>query len=270
MRRLALLATILVAGCGGSSHPRPAPSRTATATATPKPRTDAAAVFARSHIPVLCYHQIRDPTAADSAADRVYIVSPRAFAAQMKALDAAGYTPVNGYVFAAHAATGYKLPHKPVLITLDDGSEGQYTRALPVLRAHRFTATFFPMTVVLGKPGWLTKAQVKALDRQKFTIGAHTWDHHPVPQYAGDDWKLQLQQPKAELEQLLGHPVTLFAYPYGEWAASAIPHLKQAGYHAAFQLADKQDHANPLWTLRRIIVPDESGTTLLEQMRKDF
>jgi peptidoglycan/xylan/chitin deacetylase (PgdA/CDA1 family) len=270
MRRLALLATILIAGCGGSSHPRPAPSRTATATATPKPRTDAAAVFARSHVPVLCYHQIRDPTAADSAADRVYIVSPRAFAAQMQALDKAGYTPVNGYVFAAHAATGYKLPRKPVLITLDDGSEGQYTRALPVLRAHRFVATFFPMTVVLGRPGWFTRGQVRALDRLKMTIGAHTWDHHPVPQYAGDDWRVQIEQPKAQLEKLLGHPVRIFAYPYGLWNEAAFAHLKAAGYTAAFQLSDKLDRAAPNWTLRRIIVPEWTGTRLLREIRADF
>ena len=219
---------------------------------------------------MLCYHQIRDPTPADSATDRQYIVSPRAFAAQMRALDDAGYTPVNGYAFVAHATTGYKLPHRPVLITLDDGSEGQYTRALPVLHEHHFTATFFPMTVVLGKPGWLTRGQVRALDRAKMTIGAHTWDHSAVPDYKGDDWKVQLEQPKAELEKLLGHPVRLFAYPFGLWSAAAFPHLKNAGYLAAFQLADKLDRAAPQWTQRRIIVPEWTGTRLLREIKADF
>jgi peptidoglycan/xylan/chitin deacetylase (PgdA/CDA1 family) len=258
---------LLLGGCGGS-HPRPAPPPKPSR--TPAPRTDAAAVAARAHIPVLCYHQIRDPTPADSARDRQYIVSPRAFAAQMRALDDAGYTPVNGYAFVAHATTGYSLPRRPVLITLDDGSEGQYTRALPVLRAHRFVATFFPMTVVLGRPGWFTRGQVRALDRLKMTIGAHTWDHHPVPQYAGDDWRVQIEQPKAELEKLLGHPVRIFAYPYGLWNEAAFAHLKAAGYTAAFQLSDKLDRAAPTWTLRRIIVPEWTGTRLLREMRVDF
>src|SRR4051812_31751292 len=93
-RYLAGISVLVLAGCGGSSKPSPHP--TATASATPRPRTDPAAVAARAHIPVLCYHQIREPTVADSAAARTYIVSPSAFAAQMRALDRAGYTPVSG------------------------------------------------------------------------------------------------------------------------------------------------------------------------------
>jgi peptidoglycan/xylan/chitin deacetylase (PgdA/CDA1 family) len=263
MRRLRwLLAGALLAGCGGS-HPRPEPPR-------PSPRTDPAAVAARARIPVLCYHQIREAMAADSAQDRQYIVSPRTFAAQMRALDDAGYAPVGADALVAHTARGARLPRRPVLITLDDGYEDQYRRAVPVLRRHRFTATFFPMTVVLGKPGWMTRGQVRALDRAGMTIGAHTWDHHAVPDYAGDDWRVQLEQPKAELEQLLGHPVRVFAYPSGLWSTGAFEHLKAAGYTAAFQLSGKLDRAAALWTLRRIVVPEWTGTRLLREIRRDF
>lgn len=262
-----LLAAAFLVGCGGAK-PRPAP--TPQPKRTPAPRTDPAAVSARAHIPVLCYHQIRDPTPADSAQDRQYIVSPRAFAAQMQALDDAGYAPVGAGALVAHAARGTKLPKRAVLITLDDGSQGQYTRALPVLRRHRFTATFFPMTVVLGKQGWMTRGQVRALDRAGMTIGAHTWDHQAVPEYEGDDWRVQLEQPKAELERLLGHPVRVFAYPFGLWSTSAFAHLRAAGYTAAFQLSDKLDRAAPIWTLRRIIVPGWTGTRLLQELRRDF
>ena len=47
-------------------------------------------------VPVLCYHQIRTPTGADSAADRQYIVSPSALDKQLQALADAGYTPISG------------------------------------------------------------------------------------------------------------------------------------------------------------------------------
>jgi len=67
---------VALAGCGGSSpkkNEEPSPERTPAATPRPK---DAAAVAARAaHIPVLCYHQIRAATGADSATDRQYIVS---------------------------------------------------------------------------------------------------------------------------------------------------------------------------------------------------
>src|SRR3954471_18589427 len=130
-RYLAGILAVAVAGCGGSAKPSPHP--TAKAKATPRPRTDAAAVAARAHVPVLCYHQIREPTAADSASARTYIVSPAAFAAQMRALDRAGYTPVTGDQLVAHLARGAPLPRRPVLLTFDDSSAGQYENALPIL-----------------------------------------------------------------------------------------------------------------------------------------
>jgi peptidoglycan/xylan/chitin deacetylase (PgdA/CDA1 family) len=157
-----------------------------------------------------------------------------------------------------------------VLLTFDDASKGQVSRALPLLRAHHFTATFFVMTVVLGKPGWMTRADVRTLDRAGMTIGAHTWDHHPVPQYSGADWARQIDEPTRELEQIVGHRIGVFAYPFGLWSASAFPHLRNARLRAAFQLADKLDRGHPLYTLRRIIVPQESGAALLRQMREDF
>jgi peptidoglycan/xylan/chitin deacetylase (PgdA/CDA1 family) len=261
------MAALLLAGCGGSHHPRPPRP---TAQATPTPRTDAAAVAARARIPVLCYHQIRTPTGADGADARPYIVRPSVFAAQMRALAKAGYTTITGDQLVAHLLRGAALPRNPVLLTFDDASAGQYTHAYPVLRRHRFKATFFIMTVVLGKPGWLTRGQVRALDRAGMTIGAHTWDHKPVPQYTGGDWDTEVTAPTRDLRRLVGHPIRLFAYPYGLHDSKAIPHLWGAGLRAGFQLAERLDRHHPLWTIRRIIVPEISGQRLLREMREDF
>ena len=88
------------------------------------------------------------------------------------------------------------------------------------------------------------------------TIGPHTYDHHAVPQYTGEDWDTQLVAGRPRSwPRIVGHPVRLFAYPFGLWDREAFAHLDAAGYVAAFQLADKLDHRDPLWTLRRIIVP---------------
>jgi peptidoglycan/xylan/chitin deacetylase (PgdA/CDA1 family) len=262
------MAALLLAGCGGS-HPRPAPPQPARS-ATPTPRTDVAAVAARARIPVLCYHQIRAPTSADGADARPYIVRPSVFAAQMRALAQAGYRTVTGDQFVEHLARGARLPRKPVLLTFDDASAGQYTHALPVLRRHHFVATFFIMTVVLGKPGWLTRGQVRALDRAGMTIGAHTWDHKPVPQYTGTDWDTEITAPTRDLQRLVGHRIRLFAYPFGVHDSKAIPYLWRSGLRAAFQLAERLDRRHPLWTIRRMIVPEISGRQLLREMHDDF
>jgi peptidoglycan/xylan/chitin deacetylase (PgdA/CDA1 family) len=266
----ALALAFILAACGSGADRAASATPTPRAARTPAPRTDLASVAARSHVPVLCYHQLRAPGPGDGPQDRPYIVDPRTFARQMAALDRAGYRTVRAEAVVAHLAKGTPLPPRSVLLTFDDGTAPQYRVALPVLRRHGFTAAFFPMTVALGKPGWLTRRQVRDLDRRGMTIGAHTWDHHAVTEYGEDDWARQIDAPAQELARIIGHPVRMFAYPYGRYTPEAIPHLWQAGLTAAFQLSGEVDPQHPMWSIRRIIVPAWSGDRLLRELRDDF
>jgi peptidoglycan/xylan/chitin deacetylase (PgdA/CDA1 family) len=245
---------------------REAPARTATQTPTPTttpagkpvtalPRPGRAVVRSRTGVPVLCYHQIREPTADDSATARTYIVRPADFRAQIADLARRGYMTISPDQYYRHLTVGAPLPPRPVMITLDDATVGQWPVAVPALARHRFTATFFVMTVVLDHGPWLTRAQVRKLARLGHTVAAHTWDHHPVTGYTGSDWTTQLARPIAELTELAGRPVRYFAYPYGEWDRRAFRRLAAAGILAAWQLADAPlDPTEPLLTLRRRIV----------------
>jgi peptidoglycan/xylan/chitin deacetylase (PgdA/CDA1 family) len=225
-------------------------------------------ILARSHVPVLCFHQIRPWRAGDSPAARAIITPPQRFADQIAALARAGYTTITPDQLLGYLQFGVRLPDRPVLLTFDDASQGQYTAALPVLTKYRFTATFFVMTVVLDKPHWLSRNQVRELHRRGMTIGAHTWDHHPVTGYAGADWRTQLIEPARELSHLTGAPVRFFAYPYGVWNSAALPHVASAGYQAAFQLSEPQDPARPLLTIRRILaVSHLDGPALIRQLK---
>ena len=66
---LVVVVAFALGACGGSPKPEPR-AAAADAEPTPAPRTDVAAIAARAHVPVLCYHQIRPQTSADSAQDR--------------------------------------------------------------------------------------------------------------------------------------------------------------------------------------------------------
>jgi peptidoglycan/xylan/chitin deacetylase (PgdA/CDA1 family) len=267
-RWAALILALTLVGCGGSAE---GPTHSAPRkTQAPAPPTDVASVAARADIPVLCYHQIRAQTASDGAAARPYIVAPAVLSEQMQALDEAGFHTITADELVAHVARGARLPSKPVLLTFDDASAGQFTSALPILRRHEFVATFFVMTVVLDKPGWLTRRQVRSLDRAGMTIGAHTWDHHAVPDYTDADWRTQIDEPTHSLARLVGHPIRFFAYPFGLWDPGAIPHLWRAGLRAAFQLGERLDRHHPLWNLRRIIVPEWSGRQLVREIGRSF
>jgi peptidoglycan/xylan/chitin deacetylase (PgdA/CDA1 family) len=111
----------------------------------------------------------------------------------------------------------------------------------------------------------LTKEEIKKLSDTGNVIGAHTWDHHMVTKYSGDDWNTQLVKPKSKLEEITGTPVTYFAYPFGLWNKAAIVEIKKSDYEMAFILSTKRDSVDPLYTIRRMIV---SGTWNTEGMMK--
>ena len=81
---------------------------------------------------------------------------------------------------------------------------------------------------------------------------------------------MSCNEPRRELSGIVGHPVTLFAYPDGVFGPGVYARLRRAGYAAAFQLADRLDRRDPLWSIRRIIVPEMSGADLVRSVREDF
>ena len=231
---------------------------------------DAASILAKPEVPVLCYHQIRDYRASDSRTSRTYIVPVSKFSEQMQALADSGYQTILPDDLYAYLVMGKSLPAKPVVITFDDSREDQYTAALPELDKHGFKAAFFIMTVALGKPGYMSREQVKTLADQGHTVGSHTYDHKNVKHYTPDDWVDQVQKPSVQLQTITGKPVKYFAYPFGLWNKDAIAKLKDHEFKAVFQLADKRDENDPMHSIRRIIVPDWSGKTLVNVMKRSF
>ena len=243
-------------------HSLPVPTR-----AIPR----ASVILGRKQVPILCYHQIRDWKPTDSKVSRDYIVPPAAFAAQMRMLADSGYHTISPDQLYAYLVSGSRLPEKPVMLSFDDTDLDQFTTGYPEMKKYGFKGVFFIMTVSLGRPHYMSREQVRELSEEGNIIGAHTWDHHNVKQYKGNDWKVQLDKPTQQLETITGKPIRYFAYPFGLWNEQAIPELKKRDFKAAFQLITKRDQQEPLYTIRRIIVPGYwSLNTLHNAMLKDF
>ena len=234
-------------------------------------RADAATILARPQVPILCYHQIRDWTAKDSKNAKDYIIPVAQFKAQMKMLADSGYHTILPDQLYAYLTTGAPLPSKPVMLTFDDTDLDQFTVARPTLEKYGYKAVYFIMTVSLGRPRYMSKAQVKQLSDEGNVIGSHTWDHHNVKKYQGQDWVTQIEKPTKVLEEITGKKVNYFAYPFGLWNPEAIPELQKRGMDAAFILAEKRDPKDPLFTIRRIIASGYwSPRTLHNSMVQSF
>lgn len=228
---------------------------------------DAATILARKEVPILCYHNIKDFSASAGEMTKTYTVKPANFAEQMKALSDAGYHSVLPNQLYDYLVYNKPLPAKPVMITFDDTRGEQYSIGAAEMKKYNFKGVFFVMTVSINRPNYLSKEEIKSLSDSGNTIAAHTWDHHMVTKYAGEDWNTQLVKPKVKLEEIIGKPITNFAYPFGLWNKEAIPEIKKSGYQMAFILSTKRDSIDPLYTVRRMIV---SGNWSTERMMKSM
>jgi peptidoglycan/xylan/chitin deacetylase (PgdA/CDA1 family) len=274
-----LFITCAFAYCKESKNKVPStPAAAAPAATAPKTDTvqnpvpaDAKTILSRTQVPVLCYHRLREWKPNEKASMKAYIVPVANFRAQIKMLADSGYTAITPDEYYAYLAWGKPLPAKPVMITFDDTSGEHYTIAAPELEKYGFKGAFFIMTVSIGRPGYMSRDQIKALSDKGHVIASHTYDHHNVKKYEGEDYDKQMLKPKEKLESITGKKVDYFAYPFGEWKQAAIPELQKRQYKAAFQLVGKRDSLYPLYTIRRMIVPGGwDGTTLSKWMNNNF
>ena len=226
---------------------------------------EAAAILARKEVPILCYHNIKDFSASAGEMTKTYTVKPAAFAEQMKALSDAGYHSILPHELYDYLVYNKALPSKPVMITFDDTRGEQFSIGAAEMKKYNFKGVFFIMTVAINRPNYLSESEIKTLSDDGNCIAAHTWDHHMVTKYAGEDWNTQLDKPKKRMETIIGKPIDYFAYPFGLWNTAAIPELKKSNYKMAFILATKRDSINPLYTVRRMIV---SGNWSTDKMMK--
>jgi len=237
----------------------------------PVAANDLAAILLKKEVPVLCYHHIRPARPGESATMKNYSVSPASFAEQMKALHDSGYQailPDQLYNYLLHNGP---LPEKPVMLTFDDTDEEQYSIGATEMNKYGFKGVYFIMTVSINRPRYMSKEQIKNLSDSGHEIAGHTWDHHMVTKYTGEDWDTQLLKPRRQLEEITGKKIRYFAYPFGLWNRAAITEIASRDYKLAFILSSKKDSTQPLYTVRRMLVPGTWSTPgLLKAMRSTF
>jgi peptidoglycan/xylan/chitin deacetylase (PgdA/CDA1 family) len=196
----------------------------------------------RRAVPILMYHQVL-PDAPP--AFREYTVTARAFAAQMRWLSVAGYTPIGLDLLLAHRESGAPLPRRPVVITFDDGFRGCEEYAMPTLQACGFTATFYLVAGLVGRTSrWLLRARgiefpimswnsARSLEAAGFTCAAHSLTHPRLGELSEAKCRDELSRSREILQQELGHRVDHLAYPFGSLRAETRRIAADVGYRSA-------------------------------------
>ena len=186
-----------------------------------------------TYVPILYYHYIRvNPNPRDRVGFSLS-TPPAMFQAQMQYLADHGFHVVSLHQAVVAIKNHPGLPSRPIVLTFDDGYADFFTAAVPILRSHGFTATNFVITGRMGRSGFMTPNQVVAADGMGFTIGAHTVDHVALAAQPPARGAWEMRQSKLTLEELLGHPIVDFAYPYGSFNQYDMAQAKTLGFETA-------------------------------------
>jgi peptidoglycan/xylan/chitin deacetylase (PgdA/CDA1 family) len=118
----------------------------------------------------------------------------------------------------------------PVVLSFDDGDESCYTMAAPILERHGLRADFFIVTQWIGQPGFMTSDQLRDLLSRGHGIHSHTRTHPRLPELTTAQIEDELNRSKAELEAILGRPVTQLSIPGGAYDERVIEIAKRTGY----------------------------------------
>ncbi len=190
------------------------------------------------NLPVLMYHSVESNGGTYSA-------TPEKFKADLESVINAGYTPVSFDEVIAYVYDGKELPQKPVVITLDDGYENNYTTVFPILKQLNAKAEIFAIAgfINVGESA-LSRTEAKELNDSEYAaVGCHTYNLHEDPQHVGvvrnknenfRQWEHLFRNDLLTAKQLfsdfLGENPVKFAYPHGSFSAETENVLREAGY----------------------------------------
>jgi peptidoglycan/xylan/chitin deacetylase (PgdA/CDA1 family) len=206
---------------------------------------------------VLAYHGIADvPLTRDWY--RLF-VRPEEIRRHIARLRAWGYRIVTFGELAAAARDGNA--RGLAALTFDDGLADN-AASLPGLLAETGTAaTVFVISGRLGRSHpdapWAriaTADEVRSLHAAGVEIGAHTVSHVDLTQLDHAGALAELAGSKQQLEEVVGAPVDVAAYPFGAVNGTVVEACRDAGFAAACGSRGRGDWSEPLNLPRQDVV----------------
>jgi peptidoglycan/xylan/chitin deacetylase (PgdA/CDA1 family) len=203
-------------------------------------------------VPILMYHYVDDtPPPAGPYADGL-TVRTNDFVAEMNYLVEGGYHTVSlADVYLAMAGEK-QLPEKPVALTFDDGGLDNYEVAFPLLKEYGLTGTFFVITGSVGKEGQMDWDMLREMASQGMSIQSHTVSHPDLRGVSESRLASELADSRSAIEEVIGEPSYVLAYPSGAYDGQVIEATRAAGYVMAVA-TDKGKEGDPagVYEMRR-------------------
>jgi peptidoglycan/xylan/chitin deacetylase (PgdA/CDA1 family) len=192
-------------------------------------------------VPVFLFHGLTNSEGAvASSRERDYWIRGARFREHLNQIRRSGYrawlleelwhegqrTP------STSASHGNTWQASRVALTFDDGLTSAYEIAYPLLLEAGVRADFFVNTASIGKPGFLSWAQILEMQRAGMSFQSHSHEHVYLTRLPASDLEGQLRDSKRILENRLGKPVVFLSVPYGELDGRVTHAARYLGYRA--------------------------------------
>jgi peptidoglycan/xylan/chitin deacetylase (PgdA/CDA1 family) len=181
-------------------------------------------------VPILMYHVIAAPPAG--APFPGLYVEPQLFAAQMRALEQAGWHAVTPDQVEANWREGRPLGSgKPIVISFDNGYQSQYTQALPVLRRLGWVAEEnIQLSGLPPSQGGLLQRQIRGMVAAGWELDTQGFSHADLITLDAAQLHYQVAVSRQTIRSRFDVPVNWFCYPSGHYDATVVAAVKAAGY----------------------------------------
>lgn len=216
-------------------------------------------------VPSLMFHYVSWLPASDPnmALRRDLTVSPTDFEGMLKYLRDNGYHTITTKDLWWTLDQTAPLPPKPVMLTFDDGYADAYSVVLPLLQQYGMTGTFFVTVNLVDRPGYISRAQVRALADAGMDVESHAMDHVSMMRPLNDQI-YQMCRARDFLSAWTGTDVRHFAYPSGDYNDLSGTALTTCGYLSAYKKAGGSvQSSNAMYLLQRARVHGQSGVAAL-------
>jgi peptidoglycan/xylan/chitin deacetylase (PgdA/CDA1 family) len=194
---------------------------------------------------ILGYHKIGPPS--PGAWETWFYVPEETFVTQLTHLRDDGWQVIDLATFLRGLEAPESLPLRAALITFDDGYRSVLEVAQPCLHRFLYPAVQFVPTDYIGgcnrfdgggEPEELICDwdELRELERRGIAVQAHGVTHRHFSDLSPPELEVELRRSKSELEDGLGRPVDVFAFPYGDGGVdpqATGQALGRVGYRAA-------------------------------------
>jgi len=160
-------------------------------------------------IPILMYHAVSD----DLWGLPGLFASPSEMEKQLAYLVDNGYDPI--WFEDIQNLDQYD---KPVIITLDDGYDDNYTELYPLLQKYNVKATIFVIGTGLPEHHKMTHEQIRELaDSGLVSIQSHTMSHYDLAPMSEEELRYEMGESKRVITRITGREPFVVCYPTGSY-----------------------------------------------------